>query len=251
MTYDVALDAAMRLAAQGYSVFPVHANKVPATPHGFRDAVADPGTLRAMWRDYPGRLVGVATGTTSGIDVLDIDTKPDARAWWADQRHRLPRTRTHRTRSGGLHLVFRHALDMRCSTGRIAIGVDVRGDGGCAVWWPAAGCPVLCDAPPASWPDWLRALARPPASPRLTSGAVVADDKINRGVLAVVTAARPGERNHRLHWAACRLAESTLDRDAATALLVDAATSVGLGIAEARATINSAYLGRARGSERC
>ena len=28
-----------RLTGQGLAIFPVHGNKVPATPHGFRDAV--------------------------------------------------------------------------------------------------------------------------------------------------------------------------------------------------------------------
>ena len=75
--------------------------------------------------------------------------------WWASHRDRLPVTRVHRTRSGGLHLVFQHAPDIRCSAGRIAPGIDVRGNGGYVIWWPATGLPVLSNAPFAPWPDWL------------------------------------------------------------------------------------------------
>jgi hypothetical protein len=95
----------------------------------------------------------VSTGFVSGVDVLDIDAKHiEARQWWGTHRDRIPATRVHRTRSGGLHLLFRHAPYVGCSVGRIALGIDVRGDGGYAIWWPTAGFPVLQDAPLATWP---------------------------------------------------------------------------------------------------
>jgi hypothetical protein len=209
---DSAIDAALELAPQGIACFPVRlvhlpngdVRKLPATPHGFKDASTDPAILRTLWRDHPGPLVGVATGTINGIDVLDIDQKPEARQWWQDNRHRIPKTRTHRTRSGGLHLLFEHASGVRSSAGRISLGVDVRSDGGCIIWWPAAGFPVLSDAPIAPWPQWLLAQALPPKPPEISSAAIVSDDKVNRGILAVVAHAREGERNRVLFWAACR-----------------------------------------------
>jgi Bifunctional DNA primase/polymerase, N-terminal len=53
--------------------------------------------------DFP--LVGVLTGSPSGFDVLDVDI---AGLPWFDSQH-LPLTRMHQTRSGGIHLFFRHA----------------------------------------------------------------------------------------------------------------------------------------------
>jgi hypothetical protein len=50
---------------------------------------------------------------------------------------------------------------MRCSAGKIQVGVDVRSTGGYVVWWPTADLPILCDRPPAPWPEWLAELARP------------------------------------------------------------------------------------------
>ena len=101
-----AVAAAERLAKCGLAVFPVLSNKVPATPHGFRDAIRDPAGVAPLWRHYPGPLVGVATGAISGIAVLDIDRQHDGGAWFAPHRQQLPDTPAHRTRSGGLHLFF-------------------------------------------------------------------------------------------------------------------------------------------------
>ena len=79
--------------------------------------------------------------------MLDVDTKAGQSGLPSFEANddALPPTRRHRTRSGGLHLVFRHRDGLRCSTSRIALGIDVRAEGG-VVWWPAAGLPVLSDA---------------------------------------------------------------------------------------------------------
>jgi hypothetical protein len=64
-------------------------------------------------------------------DALDLDKgHPKANVWWVENRHRLPETHTHRTRSGGLHLLFRHTPRLRGTAGRIAPDIDRRGDGG-------------------------------------------------------------------------------------------------------------------------
>jgi hypothetical protein len=92
-------------------------------------------------------------------------------------RNQLPDTRTHRTRSGGLHLFFRHAPGLRNSASRLAPGCDVRADGGYVIWWPAAGLPVLSAAPAALWPDQLlrqlQAAPQPPRMPALPASTLV------------------------------------------------------------------------------
>jgi hypothetical protein len=102
-------------------------------------------------------LVGFATGEASGIDILDIDTGVD---WYSANFDALPQTRAHQTQRG-LHLLFRHAEGLRCSTSRIAPGVDVRADGGYAIWWPREGLAVE-DWPLCEWPEWLLEEAREP-----------------------------------------------------------------------------------------
>ena len=214
--------------------------KFPPRRTAFRDAVKAANEAHLLFRRYPAPLIGVATGDASGVDVLDIDQKPQAREWWLENRQRIPPTYTHRTRSGGLHLLFLHAEGLRCSTSRIGVGIDVRADRGCAIWWSAAGFPVLCDAPIEPWPAWLLSQAWPPPPPILRPP-VVADDKLMRGILDVVGRAVEGERNKSLYWAARRFANSTLARDVAEAELIRKAIEIGLSLQEADATIRSAF----------
>jgi hypothetical protein len=149
------VDNALKLAAAGMPVFPCRANKTPTTPHGFKNAVTNSAAVRELWRQRPGPLIGVPTDAVSGINLLDLDfpRHPESRTWYDENRHRLPETRTHGTRSSGLHLLFKHDPSMRGSAGKIAPGVDTRGAGGYLIWWPAAGLPVLSDAPLAPWPE--------------------------------------------------------------------------------------------------
>jgi hypothetical protein len=147
----------------GYSVFPCRHNKRPACPHGFLDAVSDLVEVRTLWRRYPGPLIGVATGAASGISAVDVDIKSDsARAWWFENEHRFPATRTFRTRSGGLHAVFQHVPGVRNVQGDPVPGVDVRGQGGYVIWWFAAGHECLDHTAPAPWPAWLSRFFWPP-----------------------------------------------------------------------------------------
>jgi hypothetical protein len=242
-----ALCAALGLAGEGLACFPCRDDKGPATPHGFKDATCDPMALRNLWRQYPAPLVGVATGETSGLAVLDIDRKHAiAREWWAMNRCRLPATRTHRTLNGGLHLVFQHSPGLKCSVSKIARGVDVRGVGGYCVWWPAAGLPVLSDVPAALWPAWLldQLIQKPSLSPsRATFSAMPLDDRKLAGLVRAVAGAAEGERNHVLFWASCRIGEAIrsgrIGEDFGTAVLEEAATRCGLPVTEARRTIAS------------
>jgi hypothetical protein len=130
------------------SIFPCNLAKEPLSVHGFKSARSG-----AKWKGWP--LVGFATGRASGIDVLDID--PSGRKWFDQNFSALPTTRAHETQRG-LHLFFKHADGLNCSTNKIAEGLDVRADGGYAIWWPATGLPVD-DHPICEWPDWLLAEA--------------------------------------------------------------------------------------------
>jgi Bifunctional DNA primase/polymerase, N-terminal len=69
------LRAALELGATGIPAFPCLLDKRPSCPHGFKDATADPEKLNALWQQYPGQLIGVPTGSVSGIDALDLDAK--------------------------------------------------------------------------------------------------------------------------------------------------------------------------------
>jgi hypothetical protein len=237
------LDHAVRLAAAGMSVFPCAATKAPTCPKGFKAATSSQDCVVELWGRHPGPLVDVRTGADGGLDVLDIDAKHESgRRWWIDNRSRLPSTRVHRTRSGGLHLLFQHVPGIRCSAGRIVFGVDVRGDDGYVIWWPAYGLPVLSNNPLAPWPAWLLATLRPPAA-RPALPARVPDDRSIGGLVRAVVEARPGQRNSRLFWAACRLGDrvrsNLMCEDVALAILQEAGQRAGLPLAEVRRTATS------------
>jgi hypothetical protein len=243
---NAARDLALALARKGIPVFPCREDKRPSGACDFRNATVDPSGIKRLWSACRGPLIGVPTGTASGIDVLDIDPRNGGYDWLRENDHRLPRTRTHQTQSGGRHLLFRHADGMRCNVGRVASGVDVRGDGGYVVWWPAAGLPVIDDASPACWPDWLLPLVCPPTGteyrPRRRNGCVPNRAAIQR-LLGLIVEAAEGERNSITFWVACRLGEMVatgfLDEGAIEQSIVDAAVQVGLPDREARATARS------------
>ena len=125
-------------------IFPCNIDKAPLSVHGYKSA-----QVGAKSNGWP--LVGFRTGEASGIDILDID--PDGLKWFDQNFEALPQTRAHQTQRG-LHLLFKHADGLRCSTSKIAEGVDVRADGGYAIWWPREGLAVE-DWPICEWPDWL------------------------------------------------------------------------------------------------
>jgi Bifunctional DNA primase/polymerase, N-terminal len=243
---------AMRLARRGLPVFPCHAeDKNPVPPHGFKSATADPEDIE-LWVWDETRLIGVPTGVASGIAVLDVDPRHNGDQWLEACKRRLPFTRAHRTRSGGVHLLFRWRDGLRNSAGRIAPGVDVRGEGGYIIWWPAHRCPVLDFLPLDELPPWPSWIVLPERQPKKFDGASrygrAVADPFQVGVLAnFVRESRDGERNNRLFWAACRLAEMKFERpnhrDNAATKLLRAAMAVGLGDEEAARTIESALQG--------
>ncbi|MBF0563083.1 MAG: bifunctional DNA primase/polymerase [Alphaproteobacteria bacterium] len=248
------INAALALANAGVPVFPAAADKRPLPEHGFKNASAVSAVVRDLWRRWPGPLVGIRTGTESGLDVLDLDRQHGAAAWWVTYRDRIPNTRTHRTRSGGLHLLFRHLPGLRCSTAKVGPGVDIKADGGCCIWWPSAGLPVLVDMPLtdlAGWPQWLIDAALPPPKPVYVPKPLPADgtraERYARAALRHaadrVATAPTGSRNDILnretHALARFIIEGTLDpQDIANALAV-AALAAGLDRAEVVATIAS------------
>jgi hypothetical protein len=245
-----AADAACRIAINlarnaGYAVFPCRAGKAPACQHGFKDASRDPAAIQRLWHRFPGELIGVATGTASGVSVLDVDPKHRvAYDWWQRHHPRLLPTRTYRTRSGGLHLYFRHREGVTNSQGKIASGIDTRGEGGYVIYWFATGFECLDQSPAVEWPVWLfnELKKSPPLPLRPAARARTSDpDKAIDGILGVLREAREGDRNGKLFWAACRLYERGLPQTAIEAMLLPIARDIGLSDPrENVATIRSA-----------
>jgi len=236
MTAAAVIDALTALVDKGLPCFPCHLDKKPATPRGYKNATSNRGSVIELWMRYPGALIGVPTGELSGLDVLDIDPRSAGDTWFRRHKARLPVTRVHQTRGGGLHLFFQHESGLRCSAGWIAAGVDVRADGGYVIWWPGVGLPVISEMPVAPWPNWLRHQLSH-SRRKITSRITVPDGHVLMRLVRLIAGAREGERNNLAYWAACRagemVASGLLDPDAAAAMIAEAATRAGLPRGEA------------------
>ena len=195
--------------ALGLPCFPCNADKTPMTKRGLYDATTDIESLSHLFSRAA--LIGVPTGEVTGFDVLDIDLQ--AKPWWGENKWRIPTTRTHRTRRGGLHLFFVHEPGRRNTAGRIARGVDRRAEGGSVIWWPAIGCPVISNAPFARWPRWLLDAQTPPV--REVKGSTPCTDRYARAALhnaaQRVAQAVEGTRNHTLMRVSKADGSQTLD----------------------------------------
>jgi putative DNA primase/helicase len=153
--------------ARTYPVFPCDPiSKRPLTEHGFQEASQEPSRIRRWWRTYPEALVGVPTGTASGLVAIDVD--PDGRQWLTDHQGRLGAHRLHGTRRGK-HLLYRmNGQTIRNSAGVVAEGVDVRGEGGYVIWWPAHGGVAIGE--PGELPGWLERVLCKSQVTKITNG---------------------------------------------------------------------------------
>ncbi len=206
--YNNLLGAALDYAARGVPTFPTDEHKRPLVASGFKAATIDPAALRRMFAIPGATMIGVPTGTASGVNALDVDPRHGGHQWLAANIQRLPETRTHRTRSDGRHLLFKADPRVRCSAGRIAPGVDVRAHGGYAIVPPSPGYRVINAAPVAPWPEWLLvpglALAPLPIDQPATAvpGGPIGPVRISRYVESLLSrlAAAPDGQKHSALW---------------------------------------------------
>jgi hypothetical protein len=238
---------ALDLARRGVPVFPCNpTDKRPLTPNGFKDATCDPDIIHLWWTEHPEALIGVPTGDK--FVAVDGDLQhEDAQKWLEDNRSRLPLTRTHYTRSGGRHWLFKPHDLINCSAGKLGPHIDTRGRGGYIIWWPAHGLEVLHAKVLAPVPDWMLEVFKPAPPPRISTPIAASSAIVERkrnGIIRTIVGARNGERNTVGFWGACRFAEMVrsgeMSRDDAIAITIEAAGRTGLTPKEATALARSA-----------
>ena len=158
-------------AKLGLRVFPCN-GKVPATPHGCKDATTDLDQIARWWGPGSTYNIGVATG--NGLVVLDADVGEgkwgdEELAALEDQHGPLPDTWMCLTGGGGVHHYFRCDDPALTVAARFAPGLDYRGEGGYVIVppsrhpetgrayeWEAAHRPD--DTGLAPLPEWLHRL---------------------------------------------------------------------------------------------
>ena len=255
------LDAALAYAAHGWPVLPLN-GKVPSLKDWTTASSTDPATIRRWWTAKPSSNVGLVTGLRSGLAVVDIDPRSggtDSLSALEARAGVLPGTVMSVTGGGGCHLLHAHpGGKITSSAHQLGRGLDVKGDGGQIVAPPSVhpqtGLPYswlngVWDAPLTPWPVALTPAPEPtqvPFSrplPTLPDAGAAHIGARFAGVVQAVMDAVEGDRNKRLHWAACRGAEMTrgglLPVAAVGDALLMAAQAVGLDRASATATIQS------------
>jgi hypothetical protein len=127
------LRTALALAERGLHVFPCKPrDKKPATANGLKDATTDLAVIERWWESEPELNLAITTGRLSGIFVVDIDgIEAEAELTKLEAQHgALPLTVEALT-SRGRHTYFLWPDRLvRNSAGKVAEGIDVRGEGG-------------------------------------------------------------------------------------------------------------------------
>lgn len=224
--------AALWYANHGWSVLPLHSvqsgrctcgesdcnssGKHPRTRKGLKDASINPKQIEAWWTRWPDANVGVRTGTKSGIIVVDVDPRnggDESLAALVHEHGELPPTVQAHTGGGGEHHVFAAPETvLKTTKSSVAIGIDVKADGGYIVVAPSIHISGGCyrwreghgphELSPAAMPDWLlemmrRSGQRPSTQPATqASGDAIADliTAANR-YASTVPSASEGARN--------------------------------------------------------
>lgn len=193
------LNYALRYAALGWKVFPLHgirgagctcgdadcrsAGKHPLTPHGVKDASSDEAQLRAWAGQFPDSNLGLSL--TGGLVAVDTDPRNGGDATLdalLEEHGAFPETALAMTGGGGTHHLFFNRSGRKLP-GKLGKGVDLKGEGGyivvepsihasgTAYAWEASSDP-LDGALVADLPDWIgrEQMQAPAAQPQAGRG---------------------------------------------------------------------------------
>lgn len=113
--------AALEYSERGWRVFPLHGlvngsctcgrscsspGKHPLVRRGLYEATTETRVIKEWWRRWRSVNIGIATGTVSGIAVIDVDLPVAIASLDRLAEVELPTTLTGLTGGGGLHLIY-------------------------------------------------------------------------------------------------------------------------------------------------
>ena len=153
------LDEALRYAAAGIPVFPLHwvkqdgncscrqgamctaKGKHPRIKNWNEEATTDPEKIKSWWAKTPSANIGIPMGERSGLVALDVDTRhggESSLAMLMDEFEILPDTITATTGGGGKHYIFKYMEEL-CLKNVVGFrdGLDIRTQGGMIVAAPS------------------------------------------------------------------------------------------------------------------
>ena len=245
------LEAALDYASNGYPVFPCSENtKIPfAQTNGSKDATTDIVKITEWWTKFPNANVAMATGSASGLYVVDIDAPS------RELMPRLPETWTARTRGGGWHYVYMCPMALpntaKGAKNAISPDTDTRGEGGYIIVWPSTmdgkGWMWTNEIDPVPLPDWIVEKVKPKEqSLQLTRATFsMATTSWARRALEDecrdVAGTSEGGRNHNLHRASFKIGQIVgaghMSEGEAEGALVTAGLACGLPQREVTTTV--------------
>lgn len=230
--------AAVALADAGIPVFPcAPAGKRPLIFQGggFKDATTELRQVEAWWRRAPAANIGIPTGQASGLVVVDVDVHGTN---GYDALHRADRAGLVagweflvRSPSGGLHIYYPAGEVEQRSWQAGSAGIDFRGDGGYIIAPPSRrvidGHSVVyqvtelaVEEPRPLDAGRLRDFLAPPRPSRAFPARARRLGVADPGKLAEWLAGERTDRNRKLFWASCVLAEEGVPyREALAAML--------------------------------
>lgn len=172
-------EAARKLHRLGFKTLPIRpGTKEPHTRHGVKDATDSDAATDAWYAQHPDDGIGVSG---DGFVIFDFDVHDgldgrDAMLGW-----KLPDTLAQTTPSGGYHLFYRCAEEVRPSVNQ-RLAVDVRGWHSYVVCDPTPGycfeddCEVAeADATVMAFLDHVRPSAKADPAPRRSTGGSVSE----------------------------------------------------------------------------
>ncbi|WP_422117508.1 bifunctional DNA primase/polymerase [Brachybacterium sp. UNK5269] len=250
--------AARELARAGVPVFPcVPGEKHPIVKRGFQRATNDLHRVQRWWRWRPTANIGIPTGAVSGLVVIDVDVHgvngyaSYARAARAGLIPAPLAAVT--TPTGGQHAYFPAFPTREQRSWAVGdAGIDCRGDGGYIIAPPSVlrldgeRIPYRVDqvatgrVEPVDAVRLRNFLAPPPPRRPRPEGRQVAGREDADRMAAWLARQIKGDRNYKLFWAACRLAEGNVPVSDALDALVRAEQS-DFGEREITRTVYSAY----------
>jgi hypothetical protein len=252
--------AALRYANLGVPVFPcVPGGKQPLTPKGFHDATSSARIVHSWWQRTPDANIGLPTGASTGILVVDIDVHPGGSGFPAFELARSEGLADDwgwmvRTPSGGIHAYYPNVPGQEQRSWQApSAHVDFRGDGGYVMAPPSRivvdGVMKIYDVVAVTTRSAkpvdaikLRQFLEPPRSKSAPPRPGLPPKGCRPEALARTVALTPeGGRNRALFWASCRMVEDGQSRADALNYLMPAAHHAGLPDREIESTIDSAF----------
>jgi hypothetical protein len=272
------LAAALGYAALGLAVFPAPPDSKKsyksAEHSGGRKwgATSDPAEVRRDFTRWPNARIGIRTGISNRIIVIETDTMTGhgidgavSLAQLEAKHGLLPETRMACSPSDSLHRYFRHPgpnIKIKTTASEIGTGIDVRGDGGMVIAPPSVNLDGrryrwINKLPVAAMPVWLIELTRdkPPTISQRAVAAIHQPDTESNGYgaaaleseIQVLANAAPGTRNAQANKSSFNLhqlvAGHELDGAEVERRLIEACVTNGLvaddGLPSVLATIKS------------